>query len=107
MLPSEGMLFIMPTETKMGMWMKDCLIPLDVLFFDRDRRLINFHTMVPPSASRADRTLPIYSSDKPAKYALEIPAGTAERLGLGRSTPIPTTIVFSMELLKRLAEGTE
>ena len=102
--PGKGMLFVMPAPIEMRIWMKGCLLPLDVLFFDPQGRLINFHTMAIPSAKQPDYTLPIYSSDKPAKYALEVAAGTAHQLTLKQGL---TTISFSPALLKRLQEGTE
>lgn len=101
---NKGMLFVMPKASKMEMWMKDCLIALDVLFFDRDKRLINFHTMAVPLSEQTDAELPRYESDKPAKYALEVSAGIARQLGLKQGL---TSLVFSDELLKRLQEGTE
>ena len=100
----KGMLFVMAGPSWMRMWMKDCLIPLDVLYFDRDKKLINFQTMAVPSAEKADNDLPEYPSDKPAQYALEVVAGTARRLGLKQGV---TTISFSEGLLKRLGKGTE
>ncbi len=101
--PDGGMLFVLPAPTRITMWMKGCKIPLDVLFFDHNKRLINFHTMAVPFPGQLDHSLPIYSSDEPAKYALEVPAGTSRRLRIKPGTPI----TFSPELLKALAKGTE
>ncbi len=95
------MLFVAPIPTRLAMWMKGCKIPLDVLFFDGDKRLINYHTMA--VASPGQLSLPRYSSDKPAKYALEVSAGTTVRLGLEHGC----TMTFSGELLKALDKGTE
>ena len=101
---NKGMLFVMPVASKMEMWMKDCLIPLDVLFFDQDKRLINFYTMAVPLAEQSEAELPGYKSDKPAKYALEVSAGSVRQLGLKQGL---TSLAFSDELLKHLQEGTE
>ncbi|MCK4850451.1 MAG: DUF192 domain-containing protein [Phycisphaerae bacterium] len=101
--PDAGMLFVYPTATRTSMWMKGCKIPLDVLFFDGNKRLINFHTMPVPSPGQPNHTLPTYPSDKPAKYALEVPAGTTARLRLKPGAAIS----FSPELLKALDKGTE
>ena len=101
--PHKGMLFAPLFSAPMAMWMKDCKIPLDVLFFDHQLVLINFHTMAVPDPALPDYALPRYSSDKPAKYALELPAGTAQ--GLGREPGQPLT--FSTQLLKALAKPTE
>ena len=101
--PDGGMLFVFPAPARMTMWMKGCGIPLDVLFFDHNKRLINFHTMAVGSPGQADHSLPIYSSDKSAKYALEVPAGTSRRLRLKPGAAIS----FCPELLKALDKGTE
>ena len=101
--PDGGMLFVLPAPTRITMWMKGCKIPLDVLFFDHNKRLINFHTMAVPSPGQLEHSLPSYLSDKPAKYALEVPAGTTGRLGLEHGC----TMTFSPELLKALGKGTE
>ncbi len=101
--PDAGMLFVLPVTTRMTMWMKGCEIPLDVLFFDYNKRLINIHTMAVPSSGQLDHSLPKYSSDKPAKYALEVPAGTSHRLRIKPGVAIS----FSPELLKALGKGNE
>ena len=99
-----GMLFVVPKPAQMQMWMKGCHIPLDVLYFDSDKKLINFHIMTVPVVGTADYYLPRYPSDKRARYALEVAGGTAGRLGI---KPGLTRISFSRALLKRLGEGTE
>ena len=85
------------------MWMKDCHIPLDVIFFDQSRRMINFHTMEAPKPGTPDTALGTYPSDKPAKYALELVAGTSRQLNLKPGE----TVRFSGELLNRLGQSTE
>ena len=101
--PDAGMLFVLPAPTRVTMWMKGCRIPLDVLFFDHNKRLINFHTMAVDSPGQADHSLARYPSDKPAKYALEVPAGTSRRLRIKPGAAIS----FCPELLKALDKGTE
>ena len=98
-----GMLFVWPEPTIATMWMKGCEIPLDVLFFDHNRRLINSHSMAVVSPEQPDQNQPKYSSDKPATYALEVAGGTVVRLGIKPGT----TISFGAELLKALDKGTE
>lgn len=73
----HGMLFIFPDERPRSFWMKNCKIPLDILYFDSDQQLINAHHSVPPcKTSRC----PGYASARPARYVLELRAGTANRL---------------------------
>ena len=71
----HGMLFIFDNETILSFWMKDTLIPLDMIFVDKTFRIINI----------IDNTLPCniepcpdYSSEKPVKYVLEVNAGFVE-----------------------------
>ena len=61
-------------------WMMNTLIPLDMLFLDANRRVINIQENALPCA--APRRCPTYNSTAPAKYVLEIPGGRARALGL-------------------------
>jgi uncharacterized membrane protein (UPF0127 family) len=77
--PGHGMLFVFPHAGPQGFWMKNTLIPLDILYFDADRRLVSVQQNVPPC--KADPCA-IYPSAGPARYVLELSAGTAARIGL-------------------------
>ena len=79
MADSHGMLFVFPDAQPRYFWMKNTLIPLDIIFFDARKRLINVSADTPPC--RAD-PCPTYASAAPAKYVLELNAGTAAKLGL-------------------------
>lgn len=77
--PDHGMLFVFPDEQPRTFWMKNTLIPLDILFFDAARRLVAIQAEAQPC--RAD-PCPLYPSAVPARYVLELNAGTAARLGI-------------------------
>ncbi|GAB2552681.1 DUF192 domain-containing protein [Rhodanobacter koreensis] len=78
-LPADhGMLFVFPDTAPRGFWMKSTLIPLDILYFDADRRLVSMQLNTAPC--KAD-PCPIYPSSGPARYVLELSAGTAARIG--------------------------
>ncbi len=77
LVDGTGMLFIYPREKVMTFWMKDCLIPLDIAFIDKDMRVINIETMAVEPDGRT-----LYSSSKPAQFALEVPAGALEKAGV-------------------------
>lgn len=80
-MPEEnGMLFIHDTQMPLAYWMKNTKIPLDILYFDRDRKLVSQRRGVPP-CSLGDRCPP-YPSSAPALYVLELNAGQAAKLGL-------------------------
>jgi len=75
----HGMLFVYPIAQLRYFWMKHTLIPLDILFFDAQRRLINVSADTPPC--KVD-PCPSYASTAPAKYVLELKAGVAEKLAV-------------------------
>ncbi|MFA5087704.1 MAG: DUF192 domain-containing protein [Candidatus Omnitrophota bacterium] len=75
----EGMLFIFPNEEKLSFWMKDTLIPLDIIWLDYSRTIVHVEAEVPPCNGDP---CPAYSSSAKAMYVLEINAGHAARMGL-------------------------
>jgi len=74
--PSAGMLFIYDRPQPAAFWMKNTLIPLDILFFDASGRLTGFHENAVPH----DET-PLPGGNAVA-MVLEIPGGRARALGL-------------------------
>ena len=80
MAADHGMLFIFPTEAPRSFWMKNTRIPLDIMYFDEDFKLVSISADTPPC--RASRC-PSYPSAAPAMYVLELNAGTASELGVG------------------------
>jgi uncharacterized membrane protein (UPF0127 family) len=72
----QGMLFLFPQSAPRGFWMRNTLIPLDMIFIKEDGVIANIH----PNARPKDETV-IYS-DGPVSRVLELNGGTAERLGL-------------------------
>lgn len=75
-----GMLFIHEDEQPQAYWMKNTRIPLDILYFNNDRKLVTQQRNVPPCSG--GNRCPSYPSDQPARYVLELNAGEAERLKL-------------------------
>ncbi|MGH8232981.1 MAG: DUF192 domain-containing protein [Rhodanobacteraceae bacterium] len=84
----HGMLFVFQDSEPRTFWMKDTLIPLDMLFFDDTHRLVTILKDVPPC--KAD-PCPIYPSVKPARYVLELNAGIAAKFEVRKGD----LIVFS------------
>ena len=78
--PGHGMLFIHDRQEPQAYWMKNTKIPLDILYFDNERRLVAQQRDVPP-CSAGDRCPP-YPSQRPARYVLELNAGQAARMNL-------------------------
>ena len=80
--PLHGMLFVYPEPQPVAFWMRNTLIPLDILFFDAAGRLAHVH----PDARPLDETpLPGAAADDPRPdrlFVLEVAGGEAARLGL-------------------------
>lgn len=72
----QGMLFIYPNSHPIAMWMKNTYIPLDMLFIDAEGRIVHIHPNAEP------RSLKTIASQQPAKAAIEIRGGQAEKLGI-------------------------
>jgi uncharacterized membrane protein (UPF0127 family) len=64
----SGMLFIFDDEKILNFWMKNTLIPLDMIFIDKDLSIINIKHATPCKKDPCD----IYASDSKAKYVLEV-----------------------------------
>lgn len=79
-LPADrGMLFIYPQPQPLNFWMRNCVIPIDILFLDAEGKVVNLHEM----AVEPDRSGSVpYPSHVPAQYALELAGGTIEREGI-------------------------
>jgi len=77
--PDSGMLFMFPEDGEYPFWMKNTHIPLDILYFDKEYKLVSMHERVPPC--RTD-PCPYYASSGPAQYVLELNSGRAGKLGV-------------------------
>ncbi len=76
----HGMLFVFTNEAPRSFWMKNTRIPLDIMYFDQDLKMVSASLNTKPC--RVSRC-PSYPSIAPAMYVLELNAGTALELGVG------------------------
>lgn len=75
----QGMLFVFEEEGIYPFWMKNTLIPLDILWLGRDRRIVHIAADVPPCTAEP---CPTYGPEIPASFVLELKAGEARARGL-------------------------
>lgn len=75
----EGMLFIFEKEGGHSFWMKNTIIPLDMIWINKDREVSYIASGVQPCKTEL---CPLVDPLVPAQYVLEIKAGEAERIGL-------------------------
>ena len=79
----EGMLFVFDTPGKYGFWMKDMNFPLDIIWLDKEGRVVYLVDSVAVS------TFPgVFMNDPQAKYVLELNAGVASKLGIYLGTKL-------------------
>ena len=77
----SAMLFVFAEEAQRSFWMKNTLIPLDILFLDSNGVVVDVQTMT-PQPDAPDSELTVYPSAAPARYAIEMNAGLAKELGI-------------------------
>lgn len=70
----DGMLFDLGSERPVAFTMRNTLIPLTIYFFDESGQGVGRLEMLPCEAEPC----PTYSIDAPARYALEVPAGSVD-----------------------------
>lgn len=85
--PDGGMIFIFPEPALLTFHMKDCLVDIDIIFIDAHGRVTALHEMTAQPLQRPDESdaaytarLRKYSSGARAQYAIELAAGTIDRL---------------------------
>lgn len=84
-----GMLFVFPNSYPRRFWMANCLVNMDILFLDEHGVVTTVHEMFAEPLKRDGESpaeyyarLPRYPSDGPARFAVELKHGTAQRLGV-------------------------
>jgi uncharacterized membrane protein (UPF0127 family) len=87
--PDAGMLFIFMDDAPRRFWMKNTLIPLDILFLDADGTIQNIARGHPGVEQ------PGYHSLRPARMVLELNAGWCAEHGLqpGAKVPVPPDVL--------------
>jgi uncharacterized membrane protein (UPF0127 family) len=68
--PADGMLFVFPTQTTGGFWMKNTLVPLTIVFFDSRGKRVRKLSMTPCRAASCE----IYDPGRAYRFALELRA---------------------------------
>lgn len=75
----HGMFFVFDYPDKLTFWMKNTLIPLDMIFFDGNYSVVHIEKSVQPCKTEI---CPLYYSGKNAQYVLETNAGDSDKYGI-------------------------
>ena len=79
---TSGMLFVYRRSRILSIWMKNTYIPLDIIFFAADGRIVNIHENAQP------HTLESRRSDEAVNYVLELNGGISERLQIDTNSRV-------------------
>jgi hypothetical protein len=79
--PDRGMLFVHTSSGRYSYWMFQCLIPLDIVWLDAAKRIVEISANTPPCKGGA-KSCPSYGGNYDALYVLEIAGGMARKYGL-------------------------
>jgi hypothetical protein len=72
---NSGMLFVFDRDQQLSFWMKNTEVPLSIAFITKEGVIREIFDMAPHSLRPVESTFA-------ARYALEVPRGTFERLGI-------------------------
>jgi len=80
--PQAGMLFVFMDEAERSFWMYRTRIPLDILWLNANREIVEISANTPPCPESSRDACPSYGGNAPAQFVLEIAAGQAAAHGL-------------------------
>ncbi len=73
----SGMLFVFPVSETHLFWMKNTLIPLDMIWIDKERKVVAVESRALPCSNDP---CPTYGKEVNSLYVLEVSAGLVEKL---------------------------
>lgn len=76
---NEGMLFIYDLPGNHGIWMKDMLINIDIIWLDESKSVLHIEENIKP-----DSYPKVYAPGSSAKYVIELKEGTINRLKINK-----------------------
>jgi uncharacterized membrane protein (UPF0127 family) len=84
--PNEGLLYWLQDPRSTSFWMKDVLLQLDILFIDKEGRILELVSAEPHCTNTINPPVN-------AQYAIELAGGIAKELQLIKGTKLSTDII--------------
>jgi uncharacterized membrane protein (UPF0127 family) len=75
LLQNRGMLFVFEEEKIHTFWMKNMRFPLDIIWIDSDKKIVEIYKDAQPCKETCDSIIP----KSRAKFVLEVNAGFVEK----------------------------
>jgi len=82
----QGMLFWYPTPGRYSFWMKNCHVPLDIVWFDASWRVVHVESEAEPCPTSGP--CPSIAPPVEARYVIEFASGVAAQNGLVRGESV-------------------
>jgi uncharacterized membrane protein (UPF0127 family) len=86
--PDRGMLFVHDKPGRYPYWMYHCKIPLDIIWMDQNKRIVEISANTPPCRSETSSECSTYGGHEEAAYVLELGGGVAAKHGLAKGQQI-------------------
>jgi len=80
--PDTGMLFLFPSSAPLTFWMKNTLIPLDMIFIDSNRRIVGIVENAAPETETGRHV------EGASQYVLEIGGGLSQKWGIAAGSTV-------------------
>jgi len=88
----KGMLFLFPEEEMQSFWMRNTLIPLDMIFINTGMKVAGIVERAEP------RTLTARSVGAPSQFVLEVPGGWSQSVGVTKGSTVEFEGVSSIPI---------
>lgn len=89
----EALLFVFEREDKWPIWMKDMKYSIDIVWLDKDKKVVHIVKNAPPESYPYEKFIP----KRDALYVVELPAGTVAE----KSIIIDSQAAFNEHKLER------
>jgi len=90
-----GMLFIFPTHNRYGFWMKDMLVPIDIIWLSDNGTILGIEHSLSPSTYPKE-----FYPPSPIEYVLEVRSGLTRARGWSVGTRIPLPLPYGVDVSK-------
>ena len=83
----DGMLFIYSEPQQVDFWMYNMYFPLDIIYLDEDKKVLEIHEKQLPCAS-AEECPSILSGSTDVKFVVEVPVGQADKYMIAENSKL-------------------
>lgn len=80
--PNGGLLMKFDSDGQWGIWMKDMKVSIDIIWLDSNKKVV----YIVKNASPALSTDKVFTPNSPARYVIELPAGSVDKAAINQTT---------------------